>query len=179
MKTITAVLAVALAAVTVPATAAETIGVNFTAPTGGQSVGQYSGIVKLRVTGTGFSAGTSPNDAFYDVNSQTLNTGYYALGFGTSPLAGFTPSNNIQNFLVGAVPAFSPTSTYTFLVNTGAALPSTLYFGVTDGVYTDNGGRFSITINAVPEPASWALLIGGFGLTGAAMRRRRQTTVAA
>lgn len=26
---------------------------------------------------------------------------------------------------------------------------------------------------AVPEPASWALMIGGFGLTGAAMRRRR------
>jgi hypothetical protein len=26
---------------------------------------------------------------------------------------------------------------------------------------------------AVPEPASWALLIAGFGLTGAALRRRR------
>ncbi|OYU15929.1 MAG: hypothetical protein CFE37_03605 [Alphaproteobacteria bacterium PA4] len=25
----------------------------------------------------------------------------------------------------------------------------------------------------VPEPASWAMLIAGFGLTGAAMRRRR------
>lgn len=27
---------------------------------------------------------------------------------------------------------------------------------------------------AVPEPASWALMITGFGLTGAALRRRRQ-----
>lgn len=26
--------------------------------------------------------------------------------------------------------------------------------------------------NAVPEPASWTMLIGGFGLTGAATRRR-------
>jgi hypothetical protein len=26
---------------------------------------------------------------------------------------------------------------------------------------------------AVPEPASWALMIGGFGVTGAALRRRR------
>jgi hypothetical protein len=30
----------------------------------------------------------------------------------------------------------------------------------------------------VPEPASWALLIAGFGLTGAAMRRRRQVVAA-
>jgi hypothetical protein len=25
----------------------------------------------------------------------------------------------------------------------------------------------------VPEPASWAMMIGGFGLIGGAMRRRR------
>ena len=29
---------------------------------------------------------------------------------------------------------------------------------------------------AVPEPASWALMIAGFGLTGAALRRRRYRT---
>lgn len=34
------------------------------------------------------------------------------------------------------------------------------------------------TVPGVPEPAAWAMLIAGFGLTGAAMRRRR-TTVAA
>ncbi|MEY2883316.1 MAG: hypothetical protein RL490_1040 [Pseudomonadota bacterium] len=32
---------------------------------------------------------------------------------------------------------------------------------------------------AVPEPASWAMLIAGFGLTGAAMRRRRTSALAA
>jgi hypothetical protein len=31
---------------------------------------------------------------------------------------------------------------------------------------------------AVPEPASWAMLIAGFGLTGAAMRRRRVAVAA-
>jgi hypothetical protein len=31
----------------------------------------------------------------------------------------------------------------------------------------------------VPEPASWAMLIAGFGLTGTAMRRRRQHAVGA
>ena len=32
---------------------------------------------------------------------------------------------------------------------------------------------FSYTTGAVPEPASWALMIAGFGLVGSAMRRRK------
>jgi len=29
---------------------------------------------------------------------------------------------------------------------------------------------------AVPEPASWPMMIAGFGVTGAAMRKRKATT---
>lgn len=36
----------------------------------------------------------------------------------------------------------------------------------------DDGG-IDVGVGAVPEPASWAMLITGFGLTGATMRRRR------
>ena len=36
---------------------------------------------------------------------------------------------------------------------------------------TEGYARFSI-LTAVPEPASWAMLIAGFGLVGAAARRR-------
>ena len=32
---------------------------------------------------------------------------------------------------------------------------------------------FTLGVNSVPEPASWAMLIAGFGLVGAAARRRR------
>lgn len=45
-------------------------------------------------------------------------------------------------------------------------------------------GRFptidNVTFGAVgvPEPGSWALMIGGFGLAGAALRRRRASAVA-
>ena len=34
-------------------------------------------------------------------------------------------------------------------------------------------------VNDVPEPASWAMLIAGFGLVGATMRRRRNAAVSA
>ena len=37
----------------------------------------------------------------------------------------------------------------------------------------------SRAVNGVPEPASWAMMLGGFGLLGAAMRRRQGKTVLA
>ena len=39
-------------------------------------------------------------------------------------------------------------------------------------------GSITYSIGAVPEPASWALLIAGFGLTGAVARRRRAAVAA-
>ena len=53
--------------------------------------------------------------------------------------------------------------------------------GLTPGQF--NFGTYSDTIQlniigdsvvgAVPEPATWAMMIGGFGIAGASMRRRR------
>ena len=34
-------------------------------------------------------------------------------------------------------------------------------------------------VSAVPEPATWAMMIAGFGLAGAALRRRSKAAVAA
>ncbi|WBS05630.1 PEPxxWA-CTERM sorting domain-containing protein [Pseudoduganella sp. SL102] len=46
------------------------------------------------------------------------------------------------------------------------------------GTYTmfyDFGGptNFTLTISAVPEPATYAMMLGGLGLVGAALRRRQ------
>ena len=45
--------------------------------------------------------------------------------------------------------------------------------------FTITGSYIIMAGSAVPEPASWAMLIAGFGLTGAAMRRRRTGVAAA
>ncbi|MGI4878611.1 MAG: PEPxxWA-CTERM sorting domain-containing protein, partial [Janthinobacterium lividum] len=37
----------------------------------------------------------------------------------------------------------------------------------------------SVAIGSVPEPAVWAMMIGGFGFVGAGMRSRRSAAVAA
>lgn len=45
---------------------------------------------------------------------------------------------------------------------------------VQKALFQDLDRQFALTA-AVPEPASWALMIGGFGLVGATLRRRRVT----
>lgn len=52
----------------------------------------------------------------------------------------------------------------------------TIIFELTDGYFTQNT-RFSFditrfSVSPAPEPASWVLMIAGFGLIGTAMRRR-------
>lgn len=63
-----------------------------------------------------------------------------------------------------------------------------LTFGLNAGTITINWAGtnapndfravFDVGIEAIPEPATWAMMIGGFGMVGAAMRRRTRITVA-
>lgn len=53
--------------------------------------------------------------------------------------------------------------------------PNQFYvFGFTDN---DLHGLVRQNVAAVPEPASWAMMIGGFGLVGATLRRRMRTAI--
>ncbi len=55
------------------------------------------------------------------------------------------------------------------------------FWGTNDG--KKFGGHvdatFTLTQSAIPEPATWAMMITGFGLVGAAMRRRQRAVVTA
>jgi hypothetical protein len=45
--------------------------------------------------------------------------------------------------------------------------------GYAQGLISDDGHQSFLIGGSVPEPATWALMIGGFGLAGATLRRRR------
>jgi hypothetical protein len=60
--------------------------------------------------------------------------------------------------------------------NGGAGFLGFLGNGVVSATLTSTAdfaiGDFYVTSGAVPEPATWAMMIGGFALVGASMRRR-------
>jgi len=45
-----------------------------------------------------------------------------------------------------------------------------VYFNLHTSVFP--GGEIRANLGAVPEPASWAMMVVGFGLVGSAIRRR-------
>ena len=68
--------------------------------------------------------------------------------------------------------------------NGARALALTYLNNVTSGAWAAPGGQLKLLyapnsqsqlLSAVPEPATWAMMIGGFALAGAAARRRHRT----
>lgn len=53
------------------------------------------------------------------------------------------------------------------------------YFAFNDGVLFDNVTVTGTPTSAVPEPATWAMMIAGFGLAGASIRSARRRAILA
>ena len=92
----------------------------------------------------------------------------------------FGPGGEMPLFLSFAAPAAVAYSISEGLVGFRFDLGRGFQYGYADTAGTTlYGFRFettpgeSVPFAAVPEPATWALLIGGFAVTGVAMRRRK------
>lgn len=146
------------------------------------SSGYFAGVVSLNnVVANGFPTPATISSA----KAFSLTSGYLTAAWNdglTVQLNGYLGGNPVFT------QTFSPTATGPTLYSFNGASIDTAMFSSFGGShhegYFGTGTYFgldSLTINGaggVPEPASWALMVAGFGLVGASMRRRHSAVVA-
>lgn len=117
----------------------------------------YSGLAK---TGTNLLSGSYNDLALAIGNTQTTS-------FTSGTAATFGYSSDVISSLAAPM---------SFTLSLTSVTPDLNIQNGTLGAFSASvSGNFSGS--AVPEPASWALMVGGFGMLGATMRRRKPTTV--
>jgi hypothetical protein len=133
------------------------------------------------------------------INMYSVTTSYSALANRTGGVAAYNDLGN--GSLYGFANMLSSLTTTnlggTALQDINAAAGSIFVVGFTNatlnqqnpshvdlGIYTNGGedGHPTLTLGtagAVPEPATWAMMIAGFGMAGVSLRRRRSALAAA
>lgn len=125
-------------------------------------------------------------DVYYQITYSNLDGNSNAQPHSTAYANLFNPLDLGQNYLgdSGSSPPALGTETYQVIVTAGNALVVNFSqnfignlpvdYSYTIEAFSDaNGGE----IFAVPEPATWAFMIFGFGAVGGALRRNRKTNV--
>ena len=112
------------------------------------------------LTGVAFADAPSGFAAIQFFNDDPVNGGGGLIIFDNDDFSILFDATDGKQYYTGpeASPTFLP-GLYTNLQGLGNSL---------------DRGTFSLEISAVPEPASWAMMIGGFALAGSAMRRQRR-----
>ena len=126
----------------------------------------------------------------YEATTFTVSTaGVYSLALNSDEfdtflslyVGSFDPDNALSNILAvddDSGPDFNSLLSFSLVAGT-------TYIAVATGFAPDDFGEYALTLDGpgtitvggggavVPEPATWAMMIGGFGLAGGALRRRR------
>jgi len=163
--------------------------------------GLNGGAVATLQGGTVYTA----DQPFADIPKGSLNGGtFLAAGplAGQPAILTFTRPTTYLSFLWGSPDTYNVLTLVTNLA-TYTYTAQGLNFAVTDGnqafsqyvQFAATAGEFissvsfnnvpaqdafetaNFSVTAVPEPATWAMMLVGFGLVGSAMRYRRRTTV--
>jgi hypothetical protein len=112
----------------------------------------------------------------------TLNVDLSSLNFQVSSGSVFSVLMSVGNVTSGSAPRWA---LGTLADADGNLLGNGLQYGGGSAAYilgngtilqvtTDRGFRSYVDVASVPEPASWAMMIGGFGVMGGTMRVRRR-----
>lgn len=125
------------------------------------------------------------DSTFPDLDQGNTTAGTESCRFGSGPIActneyGEADLFHLSNFLVGPTHlefAANLPRSYDRCGNLFDVICSESWTSFLSGEFTvTNPVRYKLTfsnLDAVPEPASWAMMIAGFGMMGAVMRRRQ------
>lgn len=182
MKTIAIMLASAAGVLAAAPAMAQAANFSFTGP-----VGLSSGIGPLSTTATltGDTTLDTGGTGSYTISNFQLSSPLGGENFGTGTA---TISGNTLTLTEGPTSTFLGTFALTNLVTNagGFTADGTLTSGAQDLYINGNvvglqsgSGTFSVTAaaSAVPEAATWAMMIVGMGAVGFAMRRQKVTRV--
>ncbi|MEQ8858666.1 MAG: hypothetical protein RIC56_08460 [Pseudomonadales bacterium] len=137
------------------------------------TLGSYSGLVELEVSGDGASFDVARNDAFYVFTGPSPcgpipchDARYYQLALDTGTVVGFPPEEQLAKSSIvydldagGEItqttlpyrPAYRTDHVYRFVIDVSltsswAGGDSALFFNVSDGNYSDNAGAYEIDV---------------------------------
>lgn len=125
---------------------------------------------------------TVPANTFTDLPGEGSNN-FYDLGFTTPYLYSGGDLGVTIRYLANtgnpgiALDAFSPDARINTVFSTGSATATSGMVGV--GFAPVTRFTFASAVGAVPEPASWAMMILGMGAVGFTMRRRSKVSTKA
>jgi hypothetical protein len=194
MKTkLALVISVAAAACLMGSAANASIFFNFPGPTGelatpGSAIGSFlasAGPASLNFRIDGYASLDGQGDCCEDDFTFKLNgvahfSGSWDMGGGGNNVIFYGPPGSSANphsngfFAGGYTDVFVPLN-----LSNGVNTIEFIYSGASQGLGDEGWGLERILVTGgVPEPATWALMLSGFGLAGVALRRRR-TMVAA
>ncbi len=119
--------------------------------------------------GKGVSGTANPSDFNFLTPISNLSIDYVTLGtLGSASLSVFSGSTLLSSFAItgtsGNVNASRTIS--------GSGITKLSFTSANPGYFTISTLRFTQSSGAVPEPATWAMMLIGFGAAGYAMRRR-------
>ena len=155
------------------------------------SLGDYNG--PLNTSGFPIDLGTVGTFSYAPLTGDTITAAYLEGTYGTQIVSSSTASFDASvaggtSVTVCAIAASCYQGTAGNFVPFSIALPSSVFASLLSGsasldiiqtspYYVRYGTptlRIDYTTGAVPEPATWAMMLLGFGGIGFAMRRRRQ-----